>query len=520
MFDPVSQGKRIEGMKGQSAEDAGLKDFTLAEYNVLFENVPAYIAVVDHGYRIVKANQRFKETFGDQVGEFCYRAYKSLPEKCRPCPVEQAFRQGKLQVNEEVGKTKDGREIYYLVYAAPILDSRGQARYALEMSLDLTEKKCLEESFQASREFLDNLVENSMQGIAAVDASGRLIIFNQAAERILGFQASEMIGRSDLEMFLPRNLSRKIMTALRERAAKDSLRAVDQEVCFRSKEGKRIPVRFSAAALAPQKALLGVVIFFQDLRPLRALEREKNRAENLALVGQTIAGLAHGVKNIITGLEGGVYVVQTSLKRKDDDLLHRGWEMVERNLEKTSNLVRDLLSFSRGKIPDRRWTNPNKLAEEVCSLFRKRAHREGTGLLLDLDPLADPGFLDPKEIHTCLTNLLSNALDACLSDPQKRSHQVILRTRRGPNEEVVFEVEDNGPGIPEEIREKLFASFFSTKGTSGTGLGLLITQKIAQEHGGTLFMETEPGRGSLFRITLPQEEHDFLSAAEMGPGES
>jgi PAS domain S-box-containing protein len=519
MDDPVSEGRRIEGMKERAAEEAGRGNFTLAEYKVLFENVPAYIAVVDHGYRIVKANQRFKDTFGEQVGEFCYRAYKGLPEKCRPCPVEQAFRRGKLQVNEEVGKTKDGREIYYLVYAAPIFDSRGKVRYALEMSLDLTEKKSLEESFQASREFLDNLVENSMQGIAAADASGRLIVFNQAAERILGFQASEMIGRSNLETFLPRNLSRKIMNALGQKGGEKPLRAVDQEVCFRSKEGKRIPVRFSAVALAPRKALIGAVIFFQDLRPLKALEREKTRAEKLAMVGQTIAGLAHGVKNIITGLEGGVYVVQTALKRKDDRLLHRGWEMLERNLEKTSNLVRDLLSFSREKIPDRRWTNPNRLAEEVCSLFRERARRESTGLHLDLDPLADPGFLDPKEIHTCLTNLLSNALDACLSDPQKKPHQVILRTRRGPNEEVVFEVEDNGPGIQEEVREKLFASFFSTKGTSGTGLGLLVTQKIAQEHGGTLSMETEPGRGSLFRMILPQEEHDFLSAAEMGPGE-
>ena len=268
-----------------------------------------------------------------------------------------------------------------------------------------------------------------------------------------------------------------------------------------------------------KKAVIGAVVFFQDLRPIKALEREKTRAEKLAIVGQTIAGLAHGVKNIITGLEGGVYVVQTALKRKDDRLLHQGWGMVERNLGKTSNLVRDLLSFSREKIPDREWINPNGLAEEVCSLFRERAQREGTRLLLNLDPLADPGYLDPKGIHTCLTNLLSNALDACLSDAEKRPHQVILRTRRGPKEEVVWEVEDNGPGIPEEIREKLFTSFFSTKGTSGTGLGLLVTQKIAQEHGGTLSMETEVGRGSLFRITLPQEEPDSLSASETGPGE-
>jgi len=507
-------------MNEQVPDDAGMRDSSLAEYRVLFENVPAYIAVVDPGYRIVKANQRFKNTFGNQVGEFCYKAYKNLPQKCQPCPVEQAFLQGTLQVNEEVGKTKDGREIYYLVYAAPILDSQGKVRYALEMSLDLTEKKFLEESFQASREFLDNLVGNSMQGIAAADVSGRLIVFNQAAERILGFKASEMIGSSDLETFLPRNVSRKIMTALREKGGKDSLRTVDKETCFRSKEGERIPVRFSAAALSPEKAVIGAVIFFQDLRPLKALEREKTRTEKLAIVGQTIAGLAHGVKNIITGLEGGVYVVQTALKRKDDRLLHQGWGMVERNLEKTSHLVRDLLSFSREKIPDRRWINPNGLAEEVCSLFQERAHREGLRLLLNLDPLADPGFLDPKGIHTCLTNLLSNALDACLSDPEKRPHQVILRTRRGPNEEVVWEVEDNGPGIPEEIREKLFTSFFSTKGTSGTGLGLLVTRKIAQEHGGTLSMETEVGRGSLFRITLPQEERDSFSASETGPREA
>jgi PAS domain S-box-containing protein len=484
------------------------------EFRILFENVPAYIAVVDHGYRIAKANGNFKNTFGDRVGEPCYKIYKGLPEKCRECPVERAFLEGTLQVHEEIGRNKEGREVYYLVYAVPVHDPNGNIPYAIEMSIDLTERKNLEKALQASQEFLNNVIETSSHAIVAVDAMGRLVVFNRAAEILLGYAAPEVIGSPEVEKFFPRNFSRKILEAMSGELSKEGLKIMAQETFLPSKDGGRIPVLFSGLGLLKDGSILGAVGLSQDLRPIKALEREKLQAERLAAVGQTVAGLAHGIKNIMTGLEGGVYVVQTATKTQDKVLLHKGWEMIERNIAKVSTLVKDLLSYSRERAPELQWISPNDLAEEACFLFQEKARQGKIQLLLDLDPHMGRAYLDPKGIHACLANLLSNAVDSCLSDSKKEGHQVTFRTRRNKEESITFEVEDNGTGIRGEVKEKLFTSICSTKGTGGTGLGLLVTHKIIHEHGGDISLESEAGRGSLFRITLPQDIPDLPSAEQ------
>jgi signal transduction histidine kinase len=252
---------------------------------------------------------------------------------------------------------------------------------------------------------------------------------------------------------------------------------------------------------------VGAVGFFQDLRPLKALEREKLRAVRMAIAGQTVAGVAHGMKNMITGLEGGVFAIQKARKIQDNILLQKGLEMIERNVEKISSLVKDLLSYSKERVPDLRWIRPNALGEEICTLFREKAQQGQFQLILDFDPHMGLAYLDPKGIDTCLTNLLSNAIDACLLDKGKSHHHVTVRTRRNEDRSITFEVEDNGIGMSNEVKRKLFTSFFSTKGASGTGLGLFVTQKIIHELGGHISVETKPGQGSRFCINLPQEEY-------------
>jgi len=488
------------------------------EFQVLFDNIPAYVVVVDPSYRVVKANRHFKNTFGDQTGSPCYQAYKGLQEKCRKCPVERTFLQGTVQVGEQVGRSKDGQDVYYLVYSAPIHDRRGNIQYAMEMSIDLTERKKLERTLQANQDFLNNLIDNSFSGVVALDSGGRIIVFNRAAEYIFGYRTSEVIGNTEVERFFSKKVFPKILSILEGKAGKATLPSSPQETWLRSKDGSKIPVRFSAVPLFRKGSSLGAVGFFEDLRPIKALEREKMQAEKLAAVGQTVAGLAHGIKNIVTGLEGGVYLVQSAMEKKDDALLHQGWEMVERNIGKVSNLVKDLLNYSRSRVPELKWVLPQDLLEEVCSLFREKASQQGVQISIESDPRVGLAFLDPKGVHSCLTNLLANALDACVSEPEKEHHHIAVRTRKGPNDAVIFEVEDDGPGMPVAIREKLFTTFFSTKGTSGTGLGLLVTEKIVQEHGGSIGVETEHKRGSLFRITLPQEEPSPPSAEQTRAG--
>ena len=475
------------------------------EYKTLFENVPTYVAVVDRNFQIVQANRNFRETFGDLEGDHCFLVYKGLDGKCKDCPVEIAFKTKSPQFSEECGKSKDGEEIHYLVYVAPIMDENGEPLYAIEMSVDLTKIRLLEKELQASREFLNNLVENSIHGIAAVDESGKIIIFNRAAERILGYPAPDVMGSGDYDRLFPRSFARIIHAAFEGKASESDLKIVAQETTIVSKLEERIPVRFSGVILQEDEETVGAVGFFQDLRFQKTLEREKRQAERLGVVGQTVASLAHGIKNIITGLEGGVYVIQTAMNRKDDALLQKGWGMVERNIDKISSLVKDLLNYSKVTVTEIQRVKPNELAEEIHALFREKAEQSNIELIFEPDPALDEADMDPKAVHTCLANLLSNALDACIDDEEKSEHRVVLRTFLEKSGVVAFEVEDNAMGMDETVREKLFNHFFTTKGTKGTGLGLMVTHKLVHEHGGEITLDTKPGEGSTFRIRIPQE---------------
>lgn len=239
----------------------------------------------------------------------------------------------------------------------------------------------------------------------------------------------------------------------------------------------------------------------------KRLAEELVQSERLAAVGQTVAGLAHCIKSILFGLEGGIYIVNKALKKQDMEKLHTGWNMVRKNIDKVSNLVVDLLDYSKEHAPHYEMGSPNTVAEEVCELVENKARDipfDKIELVRDFDPHLGEFLLDYKGIHRCLLNLVDNAVDACLSDEgEDKNHRVRVKTAMQKDGTLMLQVSDNGCGISEEVRRQMLRAFFTTKGSRGTGLGLLITQKIIREQRGTLKVDSEPGKGSVFTILLP-----------------
>jgi signal transduction histidine kinase len=275
--------------------------------------------------------------------------------------------------------------------------------------------------------------------------------------------------------------------------------------------GEEVPVRFSAVELKSHGTRLGRAALMQDLREVKQLEQERLEAERLAAVGQTVAGLAHTIKNLLMGLEGGMYMVDTGIHRGDPDRLVNGWEILQRNFEKTTVLVKDFLSFAKGRLPELAPTDPNVLARNIVELYHDAAAKQGVELVLKASPEVAEAMLDPRGMETCLTNLVSNGIDAVTTLGQPGG-KVVVRTREEGND-LVFEVADNGCGIDEEVKAKVFTTFFTTKGGKGTGLGLLTTRKIVQEHGGKIEIESLAGQGSTFRIRLPRSRLKALAAS-------
>lgn len=245
----------------------------------------------------------------------------------------------------------------------------------------------------------------------------------------------------------------------------------------------------------------------ERVKEIKRLQQELIKSERLAAIGQTVASLAHYVKNILFGLKGGLYLVNVASKENERDSLKTGYEILQRNMGRISDLVLALLEYSRERKPEYESSFPNEIANEVCGLMETSAREYGVEIIRDFDPSMGKVLLDPRGIHRCLLNLVSNAIDACLFDTSKEKKWVVrVKTIFEKDGTVRFEVSDNGCGMDEGVKKKLFTTFFSTKEGRGTGLGLLNTQKIVQEHGGTIAVNSQAGKGSTFTIRLPYRE--------------
>ena len=359
------------------------------------------------------------------------------------------------------------------------------------------------EGLRKAYDFQENLIQSSIDGIIAADKDGTIAVFNRGAEDLLSYTADEVVGKMHMDSTYPPGVGETINKTLNAEAHGGKNRLVNYENVLISKSGKEIPVRISGTVLFENGATTGVVFFFQDLREIKHLQKELIENERLSATGQAVAGTAHYIKNILNGLQGGVYIVNTSLKKGKHDLLPKGWNMVERNVAKISELVTNMLLYSKPREPEYMRCSPNDIAQEVYDLMEQRASQSKIKLVKDFDPSVNECFLDANGIHRSLLNVVSNAMDSCILDPEEdKTWSIVIRTRREENG-VRFEIEDNGAGMTNEVKEKLFERFFTTKGSKGTGLGLLVTRKIIDEHGGSISCESIPGKGTTFTIHLP-----------------
>jgi PAS domain S-box-containing protein len=383
------------------------------------------------------------------------------------------------------------------------LDIRKQLR---EHTLEL-EKKVEIAAGELKRQsnFQIRLIRSSNDGIVATNQDLEVVIFNPGAEKIFGYSQTEVLNKMHITELYTDEIARAFLDIM---AGNDSLNELPwKETTILSKGEKNIPVRFSGSILFERGKKMGTVAFFQDLREIKRLERELVRSERLAAVGQTVAGLAHGIKNILHGLKGGSYLVDIGLQKSNTEKLKNGWDMIKRNIGRTSDLVLDLLSYSKEREPDYEECLPNDVANEVCGLLQEKAHENNVEIIKNLDPAIGKVLMDPGTIHTTLLNLMSNAVDACLFDDETtKKWQVGLKTACENGHIIKFEVSDNGAGMSEEVKGKLFTSFFSTKGHRGTGLGLLVTRKLVEEHGGKIAVNSRLGQGTTVTMRLPYRE--------------
>jgi signal transduction histidine kinase len=241
------------------------------------------------------------------------------------------------------------------------------------------------------------------------------------------------------------------------------------------------------------------------------------QAERLAAVGQTIASLSHHIKNILQGVRGGSYLIEMGMKdhakaigdgkvdvdaaKKAIGIMRKGWNIVEKNQERISTLVMDMLTFSKEREPVPEPSNLNEITADVVELIKARASEERVELAWLPAPTMPTLMFDPESMHRAILNVMTNAIDAC---HDRSDGRVEVSTQYSHDERMArVQVVDNGSGIDKEDLDKIFGAFVSRKGGRGTGLGLPVSQKILQEHGGRIRVESQFGQGSRFTLEFP-----------------
>lgn len=406
-------------------------------------------------------------------GTPCEGYESRFPQKLMGCRTCEVYRQHK------------GDEIVQLY------DSFRHMTYVLHTSKDEMER---------SDRFQRSLIRNSFDGIIATDATGTVRIFNRIAQNLTGFTEEEVAGKMAWDELFISKLSRDLQQPLFQNGSGIIFGFYRQEKILRCKDGSTVDVRASGITLREENRRVGMVFFFQDLREVKRLREELIQKERLAATGQTVASISHSIKNILDGLRGGAYIHNRGLRINDPVVSKEGWAMVEKNIDHISALVADLLNYALDRKPDLEKIDPNELVIDVAETLKSKAESQGT--VLEVYPNKDVSswMLDSYAIHQLLMNLVTNALDATAGID---GSWVRVSLHLSKIDQLEVRVQDNGPGIPPNLIDNLFVSMVSTKGSKGSGLGLLVVYKIATEHSGTVAVDTEMAPGATFRVFFP-----------------
>ena len=459
----------------------------------MFRQAPVSVSVIDRDYRIVDGNESLRRTFGPWQDRYCYELFKRRDAPCETCRARETFVDGEVRLSQETGVDCNGRPISYMLRLAPLVEENGHIPYIIEMATDVTEFSFLQRRFEKQQERYRLLFEEVPCYITIQDREFNLLETNRLFREHFGDTA----GCRCYEVYKHRN-EQCYPCPVAETFSDGQVRRSEEVVT--SKKGDQINV---VCYTAPIRNKLGeitaVMEMSTDITQIRELQSQ------LTSIGLLVSSISHGVKSLLMGLDGGIYAVDSGFDKNDPDRIRRGWDMVKRNVTRIRSLVLNILYYAKDRDLEWEPLHAADVAVEVADIIRERARVAGVDFSCDTDPAAGDFEADAKALRSVLMNVLENAVDACRVDKEQQHKAITLRAR-GDAHNVFFEVADNGIGMDRETMNKIFTLFFSSKGVGGTGLGLFVSNKIMQQHGGDISVVSKPGQGTTFTMRFPRQK--------------
>ena len=487
---------------------------------IILDSLPYRIMVVNLDMTIETVNQTFLNEFNlareDVLGRYCYEVRHGLEKPCGEAGYAchllnlEEMKEAKLINTIREYRGKNGEEHFDVITIAPIYNDQGEIVNLLEASRDVTERIKLEREAEKSKIFFQNVIQSAVDGIVVVDTKGQVLIFNEGMERLTGYSTKEIMEDGHLASFYNMDVAKENMIKMRSDQHGPLGKLNPTSMSITTKEGKDVPVTLSASIITINDKEVGSVGVFTDMREILKMRKDLEDAhvqlvqsEKIASVGRMAAGVAHEINNPLAGAL--IYAELLKEELQNDPKYQNDIQEVINQTLRCKKIVAELLEFSRQSIGQTSSFSLEYLINQCLNLLINQALFQDIRVTTEIEPDLPEMVGDMGQLQQVFTNLFINAAHAM----EEKGMLKIVANYQPDNSRFVIKVSDTGPGIPAELRDKIFDIFFTTKPVGkGTGLGLSITQNIVQLHGGTIGFDCPPGGGTTFIIELPLEFMD------------
>jgi histidine kinase len=477
-----------------------------SEYMNLFESVPCLVTVQDRDLRLIRYNRAFARNFAPQDGDFCYSAYKGRSEKCPHCPVEKTFQDGQSHAWEEAGFNRDGQPIRWFARTAPIRDKEGNVVAAMEMSLDITMSRQLEEKLKASEQRYQAIFSNIPNPVFVLEPETmRILDCNDSVKPVYGFACEAVKGKSFLDLFDTRERAHY--------AAQIKAEAFIHQARHLNSEGRPlfVDIRTSLTSYPEWNVLL---VTTSDITQLIETEQQLIQASKMTTLGEMATGVAHELNQPLSVMKTASSFMLKKLttgKRVSPDIFEEMLRKIDTNVDRATHIIQHMRQFARKSEVDVEPVNINHPLLMALEIFAQQLKVRGiqvhTRLKSDIASIQG----NPSRLEQVFINLLLNARDAIEErwgdKPAGADDKAITLISGDQPGFVTVKVCDTGTGIPPSVKEKIFEPFFTTKIVGkGTGLGLSISYGIMQQHGGSIQADSRETGGTCFTLKFPIPE--------------
>jgi PAS domain S-box-containing protein len=474
-------------------------------YRMLFESAGDAIFIIDaeppNRGRLIAANKAAADIHGYTVGEMIGMNIGDLdtPDEARSVQDRIGRMLQGEWLNEALTHMRKDGSVFPVEISAGLLELDGH-KYILAFDRDITERKKAEEALRLSEEKFSKAFRASPDWITiSLIEDGQYVEVNDAFERLSGYRRDEVIGRTALELGIwadPREREELVRILNKEGMIRN------REVHFRTRSGKILTMLRSSEIIVYDGTRCTISVT-RDITERRNAELMMQRAEQMKAVGEVAVGLAHEIKNPLAGIKSSIEVLhdESACIGEDRDVLMK----VIREIRRIEMLLKDLLNFARPPRPQLALVDLNSILNATLELSVDAggAPRPAITAVRDFDRSLPATMADPMQMKQVFLNLVLNAVEAL-------NEGGILRVSTrydGASNTIEIVVADSGKGIEQELMDKLFHPFFTTK-PKGTGLGLAISKRLIEEHGGTISVQSSPGKGTAFAIKIPVKQFE------------